>query len=127
MPKVPGANGNSKLGAGVAGASGGTGLLALVNSIPDTNHWKPLLTFASPTMAVAISGLWVFAMARLDNWVAERSLSSELTKAEAALQAIEVDQQSSERVRKEARAKVEALRLLKLTLHANRAQAIVKS
>jgi len=64
-------------------------------------------------------------MKRLDNWVAERSLDSELKKAESALRAIELDQQSSDRVRKEARAKVEALRMLKLTLHSNRAQAIV--
>jgi len=125
MAKATSINGKSTVGAGVAGASGGTGLLALVNSVPDASHWKPLLMFASPTIAVVISGLWVFAMKRLDNWVAERSLDSELKKAESALRAIELDQQSSDRVRKEARAKVEALRMLKLTLHSNRAQAIV--
>ncbi len=64
----------SKLGAGVAGVSGGTSLLALINSLPDTNHWKPLLMFASPTVAVAIGWVWLLAMKRLDNWIAERSL-----------------------------------------------------
>jgi hypothetical protein len=115
----------STVGAGVAGASGGTGLLAVVNSIPDTSHWKPLLMFAAPTIAVAISGLWALAMKWLDNWIADRSLDSELRKAETTLLAIEADQRSSDRIRKEARAKVEALRLLKITLHSNRAQAIV--
>ena len=115
----------SSVGAGVAGASGGTSLLAFVSSVPDTNHWKPFLMFAAPTIAVAISGLWVLAMRWLDNWIADRSLGAELKKAEIALQSIEADQHSSERTIKEARAKVEALRMLKLTLHSNRAQAIV--
>jgi tRNA U34 5-methylaminomethyl-2-thiouridine-forming methyltransferase MnmC len=83
--------------------------------------------FASPTVAVAISGMWVFVMHQLDNWLAERSLHSELKKAEIALAAIEADPNSSEKIRKQAREKVDALRMLKLTLHSNRAQAIVRA
>jgi len=125
MAKAGGVKNNSNVGAAVAGASGGTGLLALVNAIPDNSHWKPLLIFASPTISIAITGIWVFVMKRLDNWLADRSLDAELRKAETALRAIEADPQSSERVKKDARTKVEALRMLKLTLHSNRAQAIV--
>jgi hypothetical protein len=125
MTKATPSGGKSTVGAGVAGASGGTGLLAFVSSVPDTNHWKPFLMFAAPTISVAISGLWILALRWLDNWIADRSLAAELRKAEIALEAIEAAQHSSERAIKEARAKVEALRLLRLTVHSNRVQAIV--
>jgi len=113
------------IGAGVAGASGGTGILAMVSAIPDTSQWKPILTFASPTVAVAITAIYVFTTSIFEKWLADRSLASELTKADDALREIEADPKSSETLKTNARTKVEALRLLKLTLHTNRAQAIV--
>src|SRR5262249_40867242 len=85
MPRASGNTSNKKtktpLGAGVAGASGGTSILALVSSIPDTSHWKPVLLFATPTIAVAISAIWVFAMSVLQNWIDDIYLDYQLKKA----------------------------------------------
>ncbi len=64
-------------------------------------------------------------MRQLDNWIDERTLNSELKKADEAYRFILADPLSTESTRKEARTKVEKLRLLKLTLHSNRAQAIL--
>jgi hypothetical protein len=109
VARSPVARGRSTVGAGVAGATGGTSLLALVNTIPDSSRWKPVLTFASPTIAVAISGLWVFLKTRLEIWGDDRSLDSELKKAEETLKVIESDKSSSDKTTEDARKKMEAL------------------
>lgn len=115
------------VGAGVAGASGGTGLLALVSSIPDANPWKALLTFATPSAAIAISAIWLYLKTKFDNWIADRTIRDEITKAEQALAAIEADSNSTDRLKSEARKHVEALRILQIQLHRNRIQIVVDS
>lgn len=121
----PAASRPSAVAGVAAGVTGGTGLLALVNSIPDTNHWKPLLTLASPTVAVVISALWGFLMSRVQNWVSEKTLDSELKKAEAACDKVESDERSSQKAKEDARAKMEFLRSMKLMYHSKRVEAII--
>lgn len=118
---------DTNVGAGVAGASGGTGVLAVVNLLPEGSMWRVLLTFASPTLAVFISAMWVLVKAWIDRWVSERYIESELRKAEFELAKIEACVASSETIKQEAREKVDALRLIKLNLHSNRVLAVVDS
>jgi hypothetical protein len=125
MVKSLKARNGSSVGAGVAGASSGTGLLALVTSLPESNPWKPVLVYAAPTVSIVVGAVWLFVMQQLNNWIADRSLTIESEKAEKALKLIELDGSSSDRLKKEARAKVEALRLLKVSLHSKRAETIV--
>lgn len=100
-------------------------LLAVIGVIPVPSHWKPVLMSVSQTIAIAVGGLWALAMARSDNWLVERSLASELKKAEILLAVIETDPNSSDNFKTEARKKVEQMRMLKITLHSKRMQAIV--
>jgi len=67
-------------------------------------------------MAVAISAIWVFTTGLLENYLADRSLASELSKAESALQAIEADQNSSENLKEEARTNSDTVSAMSLSL-----------
>jgi hypothetical protein len=113
------------LGAGVAGASGGTGILALVGSLPDTSIWKPVLTYAAPTIAVLVSAIWLFAKSRFDAWLADRSLAAEIEKAVGGLRDLEGDPNCSEKVKRNARTHVDGLKLLRIQLHSKRVRAII--
>jgi hypothetical protein len=69
----------------------------------------------------------VFINKWLDDWEAERTVKSEIKKAEDALREIEDAPHSTEDAKKEARSEVESLRLLRLALHSGRVHAIVRN
>jgi len=65
----PSRTNTSKAGAGFAGAGIGTGLLAFANSLPDDNLIKPWLLFASPSVSLAASALWIWVQVEVANKV----------------------------------------------------------
>jgi hypothetical protein len=108
--------------ASVAGAGTGTGLLALMSLLPPSSHVKPLITFAAPTVSVAISAIWLYARNALDMYLADTQVTSQIKKAQGILERIEVDPRSSEQLKKEARTKFEALIMAELNIHEKRVQ-----
>ena len=115
------------LGAGFAGAGSGTGLLLYVANIPSTNPYKPLLTLVAPTVSVIVSAVWLFIMDHFDIWLADRTISSELKKAEATLATIEADPKSTAKLKADARKAVEGLRLTQLGIHERRIEAVIET
>jgi hypothetical protein len=119
-------NGKPLLGPGIAGASGGTGLVAIVGLLPDDNI-RQMAIYAAPTISIALTGLWSAANGKFDEILADRRLANELRKAQAEYDRLKNDPDSSSDIKKEMKEKVEALRLLKFSIHHKRVNEIVAS
>lgn len=131
MPKKPMRHPVSQGFASVAGASTGTTLLWLVSALPARSSWKPFLTYAAPSLAVATSWisyqLKIMADMYVTAWrmrIADLRIKTQLEEASDILQRIEGDPRSSEKLKRDAREKFEALRLYQMKLRGQRIESI---
>jgi len=83
--------------------------------------------YAAPTISIALTGLWSAANGKFDEILADRRLANELRKAQAEYDRLKNDPDSSSDIKKEMKEKVEALRLLKFSIHHKRVNEIVAS
>ena len=67
------AKNEAKVGAGAAGAGGGTLLVLLARNLPDDNPWKSWLVLLAPAVTVFLSGSWLWIQAA----IAERAREKE--------------------------------------------------
>lgn len=64
------------MGAGVAGAGGGTFILIAIEALPDSSPVKYPLTIAVPTLSVVFSGWALFCMKAVKKRLIERKLTT---------------------------------------------------
>jgi hypothetical protein len=84
-----GAGGNtrgSKAGAGAAGVGGGTVLVAIANSMKDSNPLKSWLLLAAPSLSVFLSVVWLWLSAKFSNYLDDKELLSERDKLRKIIQ-----------------------------------------
>jgi hypothetical protein len=76
---------SSKVGAGAAGAGGGTLLLHVFGKIPDENPFKSLLILATPTISACFTVLWMAARERYLEHKNEKRIKALVTEARAVI------------------------------------------
>src|ERR1044072_3125310 len=94
---------------GIAGASAGTGLLALVNLLPDGSPLRLVLTYLSPSITILTTLLWSHVYLSIQGWLNDWGLSVESRKVKHLLRQVESDPQSSEQHKRKMREKSEHL------------------
>lgn len=72
MTSVQASDGATKARAGLAGAGGGTGLVAVAESLPVDPSVKSLLVYAAPTVAVLFGSLVLFAQVQMSRYLQQR-------------------------------------------------------
>lgn len=113
-------------GGGLAGATTGTSLLALVQVFPEGSPYKTLLTYLSPSITIITTLLWTHVYLSTRDWLSDRRVKSEKEKADRLFQEAAADVTSSEEFRKLMQKKKEDFRLIMLDLHMRRVE-IIKS
>lgn len=68
------------------GVSGGTLVVLLSKSLPDTSPLKPWILLAAPTVAVVMSEGSTWLLYRFGSWWKDRTLAAELRRAREAVQ-----------------------------------------
>src|SRR6266576_240280 len=114
-----------QVGGGLAGATGGTSLLALAQLFPEGSNVKQIAQFMAPTLTVVLSLAWAFALDWLRVYFADRQLEAELKKAENECTRTVSDPAIAQKTKDEMQKRVEALRLLKFNVHTDRVESIV--
>jgi hypothetical protein len=108
----------------VAGASGGTGLVAAIAMLPDT-YPKQLFMIAVPTVSMLLAVLWNFIMDFAQRVAVNRTVELELRTALEEGARILADPNASPDTKAHVVKRIESLRLLKFSLHAGRVEAMV--
>src|SRR6202040_1681706 len=102
---------------GLAGASGGLGLVSLANSLPaSANPIPTLLIYASPFVTVVISSVWTIGLIKLRRWLRRRTLDGSLRSAIRLRDQIVASSESSPTIKKQAQASVEKIQSLVIDL-----------
>jgi len=102
---------------GLAGASGGLGLLSLAKSLPPGTAPIPeLLIYASPFATIIISAVWSVGVIKLRRWLRRRSLNASLRSAIRLRDQITASGDSSAKIKKQAQVSVEKIQALVLEL-----------
>lgn len=100
-------------GAGLAGAGGGTGLLVLINLVPETqNELRSFLTYLAPTASVALAALWTFAASRVAHALQRQRLDDMVKRARLQRDAIWNNPSSTQAHKDKAQLAVEKLEML---------------
>jgi hypothetical protein len=102
----------SKAGAGAAGISGGTFLVALANSLPEGSRAKFWLTLIAPSVSVVLSVMWLWAQVEIANYMQDRKLKSLVSDAKSNLQEALNNPNTSEEHRNVIRKKLEEIELI---------------
>jgi len=115
---------------GLAGAGGGTGLLALVQSLDDHAYWKPVLIFLAPTATVVIAEIWFYAKQALNRYVHDRTtaffINSTIRKAIKERDTINTDPHASEEHKLKLQKDVEMLQANRSEWRVTRSREILK-
>jgi hypothetical protein len=102
---------------GLAGASGGLGLVSLANALPQSTSPLPaLLIYVSPFATVLISALWAAGVTKLQRSLHRRSLEGSLRGATRLRDQILASSESSSQIKKQAQANVEKIQTLVMEL-----------
>ena len=112
--------------AGLAGASGGTILIGLINLL-GPGPFKEVAIILSPSMAVILSALWLYIRRRLSANLGNSYVEGELNKAEELLARIEADPNATQSGKDRARAEVETLRSLQFQIHRKWIEAVIEN
>lgn len=81
-----GQNASPSTSAGIAGAGGGTLLTVVAASLPETNVLKPWLLYLAPSVAIALSAVWLWIQKSIANHFREREVQDLFDRARATLQ-----------------------------------------
>src|ERR1700733_11503286 len=125
IPKIPGLTrnqmktqaGNSKstesrVGAGTAGAGGGTLLVVIANYLREGHPLKSWLLLAAPSMSVSLSALWLWLQLRLAHYLRDREANSLIESAKRQLEEALQNRETSPEHRAIIRQKLEMLELV---------------
>jgi hypothetical protein len=116
-----GSNYQAKPKAGViAGAGGGTLLTVIANQLSEDSPWKPVLSYAAPSVAVFLSIFWRWIQTTLWRWIENEARNAIRTyrasklskKAKARLLSALKNSNTSEAHRKSIQEKLEKLETL---------------
>ena len=102
---------------GLAGASGGLGLVSIANSLPQRMSPIPaLLIYASPFATVLISSIWTIGLVKSRRWLRRRSLEASLRSAIRLRDQVFANGESSLAIKKQAQSSVEKIQTLVMEL-----------
>ena len=81
-------SGEATIGADAAGVGGGCGtiLVALAESLPPDDPWRPWLLYLAPSVTVILSGLWLYAKYRVVEWARNRDIDTVIQQAKKLFQ-----------------------------------------
>lgn len=116
----------TNLGAGVAGASGGALLIALVAYLPIEESSRSLLVLLCPTATVLISGGWIWTRNQIESMLAQRELKRLAEGLRQRLRAAIADTSTSEEHRNQLRAELEELDRLLVRADLDKIKALIK-
>jgi hypothetical protein len=103
---------STRLGAGAAGAGGGTLLVLMANNLPSTHPWRSWLVLLAPSASVAVSALYTWATSSLDQYFRKRELRTLIQQAKATLQDALASSSTSSDHRQQLTKELEQLELL---------------
>jgi hypothetical protein len=102
---------------GLAGASGGLGLVSIANSLPASMAPIPaLLIYVSPFATILLSSVWAVAIVKSRRWLRRRGLQVSLRSAVRLRDEVFASRQSSPIIRKQAQSSVERIQALVMEL-----------
>jgi hypothetical protein len=99
----------SRTDAGAAGVGGGTLLVVLANSLPESSKIKPWLLLAAPSVSLGLSATWLWCRIRLSNYLRDREVAAVITKTRATLAAAIANPDVSDEHRADLRRQLEEL------------------
>lgn len=99
--------------ADIAGASSGTGIISIINLIPESHATiKAFALYATPFFAIGVRFGWVVIGHRLDLWLTQRAFDRALTEARALRDEVYNNPSSSEKHKHDMQEQVEKLERL---------------
>ena len=114
----------SKAGAGAAGVGGGTLVVVMANSLPESSKLKPWLLLAAPSVSVFLSAAWLWLQVRIANFVRDREAESIIASAKRTLEEALRNPNTSEAHRAVVREKLEQLELVAVSRQMERISAL---
>ena len=103
---------------GLAGASGGLGLVSLAKSLPSSAEPLPaLLIYASPFVTVFVSSVWTIGIMKLRRRSRRRTLEASLRSAGLLRDQIVANPDSSAKINRQAQASLESIQGLVMELN----------
>ena len=121
MPRAPKPRTNTtvekRLGSGAAGAGGGTVLVVLARSLPDTNPWKTPLLIVAPSVTVIVSAIWLFAWRSIIALYRQKQRKRLFAEAKKTLSEGIENPHASEEHRAVLRKRLEAFQLLEAEVY----------
>ncbi len=100
---------SSKTDAGIAGAGGGTLVAVIANQFPDTNVAKSILQYASPSISILLSVLWIWLQVKIANYIRDIEVARLINKTRKKLRERIEDNNISEEHRHKLRKELENL------------------
>ncbi len=114
----------TRIGAGAAGAGGGTLVVAIATSLPDTNILKPWLLLLAPSITVGLTAAWIWAQARIVEAFREREFKAAVARARAACEAVLANPATSAEHRAAIRAQLEEIEAMTVGRHLEKLRAL---
>ncbi len=102
----------SKLGAGFAGAGGGTLLAIFASSMEDGNPLKLWLLYAAPTITILLTAIWVWVQVSLTNYLRDKQVKLLIENARNHLENALENNNTSEVHKDKLRSELEQLELI---------------
>ena len=116
---------SAQLEGGVAGATTGTGVLALSTLLPENSQFKAVLVFLSPSITVLASVFWSYFISSTKDWLQYRRVEAERKRAHEYVRQAEADPNSSDEYKKKMRQKAEEMNLLLVERQTKRVEIIL--
>lgn len=112
------------IGAGAAGAGGGTLLALLANNLPPDNSLRSWLIILAPSATVAISAGWIWLRHKIERHYREKELKVLISQSKQTLQEALANPNTSENHRRELRKQLEQLELIDINIALNRVKSL---
>lgn len=118
---------SARVGAGAAGAGGGTLLVLLANNLPADSTWKSWLVIFAPSVSIAISVLYGWIKATLDKRAARKELAEVVDRAKLTLQQALENPATSQEHRKQLQKELEGLELILVKADLDKIRVLAKT
>jgi hypothetical protein len=115
----------AQIGSGVAGASTGTGIIALIELIPDNSPFRNIVLYLAPSATVVASVAWAHMETSVKSWLDDRRIKHEAHKARQLAKRIDKDPHATESHKSQMRQEAERLDVLVMQVHRNRVEAFI--
>jgi hypothetical protein len=114
------------LAAGLAGAGGGAGIVAIANLLTENGDVKQMVAYLAPPATIVLSMLWNFCTQMLRSYLLERQIGQERQKAAAALRRVLEDPNASIELKDKMRKRVDDLEILEAEIGKKRSENIAR-